>query len=52
MIVIRADALIDAPLSVADTVRFATPPEFPAVNVVEIPLVVEMLPSLLFRDHV
>jgi hypothetical protein len=37
---------------VAVNVRFSTPPEFPAVNVVEIPLVVEILPSLLLRDHV
>jgi hypothetical protein len=51
VMVIAADALSDTPFSVAVTVRFSTPTEFPAVKVVVELVAGVKLPSLLLRDQ-
>jgi hypothetical protein len=50
-IVMDAEAFSDAPFRVADSKRLSEPTEFPAVNVVALPVVVEMFPVLLLKDH-
>jgi hypothetical protein len=52
MIETVAMQLTDNPFSVAVTVSPRTPTVFPAVNVVDVPVVDEMEPSVLFKDQV
>ena len=52
VMVIVVASLIATPSRVAVTVNWITPPEFPAVNVAEAPVMPDMLPSVLFSVHV